>query len=79
MKPKPRLGRKDIFTGNQVASKPATKPASQQTSKEKYQTVSYYVTKQMKWKIKALAAQREKEISELVREIFLEYFSKHNY
>lgn len=79
MKPKSRLGRKDIFTGNQVVSKPASKPASQQTSKEQYQTVSYYVTKQMKWKIKALAAQKEKEISELVREIFSEYFSKHNF
>ena len=79
MKPKPRLGRKDIFTGNQIASQPASKQVSQQTSKEKYQTVSYYVTREMKWKIKTLAAQKEKEISELVREIFSEYFSRHNY
>ncbi len=79
MKPKSKLGRKDMFDSNQQTSKPVSKPAGQQTSKEKYHTVSYYVTKEMKWKIKTLAAQEQKEISELVREIFSEYFGKHNF
>jgi len=68
------------FAGKQT-SKPAIKQTSKQekklTAKKLYETVTYYITKEQKQKIKILAAQQDKEISQLVREILKDYFDKH--
>lgn len=67
------------------ASKQTSKPAIQQAGKQEkkrpakkiYDTVTYYIDKETKKKIKILAAQQDKEISQLVREILSDYFDKH--
>lgn len=55
----------------------ASKPATQETSKVvKYKKVTYYLNPKMTKDIKRLALERDKDISELVRQIFAEYLSK---
>lgn len=58
--------------------KSTSKPAIQQANKlAEYKKVTYYLDPGMVKKIKILAAQQDKEISQLVREIFSGYFDKH--
>lgn len=67
------------------ADKQTSKPAIQQTSKQEkkrpakevYDTATYYIDKETKKKIKILAAEQDREISEIVRQILSEYFNKH--
>ncbi len=67
------------------ASKQTSKPAIQQVSKQEkkrpakevYDTATYYIDKETKKKIKILAAEQDKEISQVVRDILKEYLDKH--
>lgn len=67
------------------AGKQTSKPAIQQTSKQEkkrpakevYDTATYYIDKETKKKIKILAAEQDKEISQVVREILKEYLDKY--
>jgi hypothetical protein len=67
------------------ASKQTSKPAIQQVSKQEkkrpakevYDTATYYIDKETKKKIKILAAEQDREISEIVRQILSDYFNKH--
>ena len=64
--------------------KPVSKLAIQQASKEErklpakelYETVTYYITKEQKQRVKLVALQQDKEISELIREILSDYFDR---
>jgi len=38
-----------------------------------YLPVTYYVTEEMKWRIKSLAAKRRQQVSELIRNILTDY------
>lgn len=63
---------------------PASKLAIQQTNKQErklpakelYETVTYYITKEQKQRVKLAALQQDKEISQLVREILSDYFDR---
>lgn len=79
---KSRLRKKDssLYTGKQT-SKPAIQQVSKQEkkrpAKEVYDTATYYINKETKKKIKILAAEQDKEISQLVRKILKEYLDKY--
>lgn len=79
---KARLRKKNpnLYTGKQT-SKPAIQQVSKQEkkrpAKEVYDTATYYIDKETKKKIKILAAEQDREISEIVRQILSDYFNKH--
>ncbi len=72
---KTRLRKKD---SSLYIKPPTSKPAIQQTNKlAEYKKATYYLGPGMVKKIKRLALDKDMDISELVREIFSEYFQKH--
>ena len=91
MKPKPRLGRKDIFTESRVASKPESKIAVKPERKEVIKTAkqrtrkpesqkrikaTFQIPEKLFIQIKIKAAKERKRISDLVGEIFSQYLAK---
>ena len=91
MKPKPRLGRKDIFTESRATGKPeskiAVKPERKEAIKQEKQItrkpgsqkrikVTFQIPENLFIQIKIKAAKERKRISDLVREIFSQYLSK---
>jgi len=91
MKPKPRLGRKDIFKESRVTRKPenkiVAKPERKETIKPEKQItrkpdtqkrikVTFQIPENLFIQIKIKAVKERKKISELAKEIFAEYMSK---
>jgi len=79
---KTRLRKKDPSLyikplAGKLANQQVSKPEKKATSKELYETVTYYITKEQKQRVKLLALEQDKEISQLIREVLSEYFNRH--
>lgn len=62
---------------SKIYKKEKIKTAKQQKIKKdiskEYLPVSYYITEEMKWQLKSLAAKRRQQVSELIRNILTDY------
>ena len=83
MKPKSRLGRRDIFTKTKETGKPESKitvkPEKKKTRKPENQKrikVTFQIPENQFIQIKIKAAKERKRISDLVGEIFSQYLAK---
>lgn len=75
------LKKKEKKPANKQTGKPAiqqvSKLAKKRPAKEIYDTVTYYIDKETRKKIKILAAEQDMEISQIVRQIFKQYFDRY--
>ena len=83
MKPKSRLGRKDIFTENQLTKIPEkklpVKPANQKAGKPENQKrikVTFQLPENLFIQIKIKAARERRNISDLVAEVLSKWLKK---
>lgn len=83
MKPKPRLGRKDIFTESNLTRLPEKKlpgkPESQKAGKPESQKrikVTFQIPENLFIQIKIKAAKERRKISDLVAEVLSEWIKK---
>jgi len=62
---------------SKIYKKEKIKTAKQQKIKKgigkEYLPVTYYITEEMKWQLKSLAAKRRQQVSELIRNILTDY------